>query len=65
MPPTPDKPENPKPKKTQTGTKIVSNVKNSPLPTTGIITNYEIYIGLIAASSVGLFFTRKKNKDED
>ena len=65
VPPTPDKPENPKPKKTQTGTKIVSNVKNSPLPTTGIITNYEIYIGLIAASSVGLFFTRKKNKDED
>ncbi len=65
VPPTPDKPENPKPKKPQTGTKIVSNVKNSPLPTTGIITNYEIYIGLIAASSVGLFFTRKKNKDED
>ena len=64
-PETPDKPENPKPEKPQIGTKIVSNAKNSPLPTTGIITNYEIYIGLMTASSVGLFFTRKKNKDED
>ena len=50
----------------QTGTKIVSNVKNFLNPTTGIITNYEIYLGLMAASSVGLFFTReKKNKDDD
>uniref|UniRef100_UPI002804E8FC Cna B-type domain-containing protein n=1 Tax=uncultured Anaerococcus sp. TaxID=293428 RepID=UPI002804E8FC len=50
----------------QTGTKIVSNVKNFLNPTTGIITNYEIYIGLMAASSVGLFITRyKKNKDDD
>ncbi len=50
----------------QTGTKIVSNVKNFLNPTTGIITNYEIYIGLMAASSVGLFFTReKKNEDDD
>ena len=50
----------------QTGTKIIANVKNFLNPTTGIITNYEIYIGLMAASSVGLFFTReKKNKDEE
>ena len=50
----------------QTGTKIITNVKNFLNPTTGIITNYEIYIGLMAASSVGLFFTReKKNKDEE
>ena len=50
----------------QTGTKIVSNVKHFLNPTTGIITNYEIYIGLMAASSVGLFFTRdKKNEDEE
>lgn len=35
-------------------------------PRTGIITNYEFYLGLMAASSVGLFFTReKKNKDEE
>ena len=53
-------------KMNQTGTKIVTNVKNFLNPTTGIITNYEIYIGLMAASSVGLFFTReKKNKDEE
>lgn len=50
----------------QTGTKIVSNVKNFLNPTTGIISNYELYIGLMAASSVGLFFTRdKKNEDEE
>ena len=50
----------------QTGTKIITNVKNFLNPTTGIITNYEIYIGLMAASSVGLFLTReKKNKDEE
>ena len=50
----------------QTGTKIVRNVKNFLNPSTGIITNYEIYIGLMAASSVGLFFTReKKNKDDE
>ena len=50
----------------QTGTKIIANVKNFLNPTTGIITNYEIYIGLMAASSVGLFLTReKKNKDEE
>ena len=65
VPPTPDKPENPKPKKTSNRHKDSIKCENSPLPTTGIITNYEIYIGLIAASSVGLFFTRKKNKDED
>ena len=35
-------------------------------PHTGIITSYELYLGLMAASSVGLFFTRdKKNKDEE
>ena len=65
-PENPDKPENPKPENPQTGTKIVSNVKNSLLPATGMITNYKIYIVLIAALSVGLFFIgEKKNKDED
>lgn len=65
-PENPDKPENPKPENPQTGTKIVSNVKNFLLPATGMITNYKIYIVLIAALSVGLFFIgEKKNKDED
>ena len=66
-PEIPDESENPKPEKPQTDTKMVSNVKNSLLPATGTITNYKIYIVLIAALSVGLFFIReeKKNKDED
>lgn len=43
--------------------KAVSRVLN---PHTGIISDYEIYLGLMAASSVGLFFTKeKKNKDEE
>nr|WP_162272125.1 Cna B-type domain-containing protein [Anaerococcus mediterraneensis] len=50
----------------QAGSKVVNGVKDFLNPKTGIITNYEIYLGLIAASSVGLFFTReKKNKDEE
>ena len=49
----------------QTGTKVINQVKNFLNPTTGIISNYGLYIGLMAASSVGLFFTRdKKNEDE-
>ena len=35
-------------------------------PHTGIISHYELYLGIMAASSVGLFFTRdKKKKDEE
>lgn len=50
----------------QTGTKVINQVKNFLNPTTGIISNYGLYIGLMAASSVGLFFTRdKKNEDEE
>lgn len=50
----------------QTGTKVINQVKNFLNPTTGIISNYGLYIGLMAASSVGLFFTReKKNKNDD
>ena len=50
----------------QAGSKVVNGVKDFLNPRTGIVTNYEIYLGLIAASSVGLFFTReKKNKDEE
>ena len=42
--------------------KAVSRVLN---PHTGIISNYGFYLGLMAVSSVGLFFTReKKNKDQ-
>ena len=50
----------------QAGSKVVNGVKDFLNPRTGIVTNYEIYLGLMAASSVGLFFTReKKNKDEE
>ncbi|WP_311482349.1 InlB B-repeat-containing protein [uncultured Anaerococcus sp.] len=63
-----DKPYKPSSGKSpkKTGTNIITDVRNFLSPKTGIVSNYELYLGLMAASSVGLFFTReKKNKDEE
>lgn len=44
------------------GTKSI--VKKAFNPQTGVFTNLDIYLGLISASSFGLFITRDKKKDE-
>ena len=41
-----------------------SLVKKAFNPRTGIFTNLDIYLGIMAASSVGLFVTRDKKEDE-
>ena len=41
-----------------------SLVKKAFNPRTGIFTNLDIYLGIMAASSIGLFVTRDKKEDE-